>query len=51
MTKLPKPRARFIDGHWHVYSTGTITCSGWTIGQALLAWVHRNWTQSRIMRP
>ena len=52
MKPLPKPKARFMADieQWAVFMPGTITHRGWTLKQAYLAWVHCNWTRSRIMR-
>jgi hypothetical protein len=52
MKPLPKPKATHhpVLGCWVVHLPGTFTHHGWTLKQAYLAWVHANWTRSRIMR-
>lgn len=50
MRPLPKPKAVLRADGWSVHLPGTFTHHGWTLNQAYLAWVHANWTRSRIMR-
>lgn len=50
MTPLPKPKARIVGDVWAVHLPGTFTNYGYTLQIAYLAWMHSNWTRSRIMR-
>ena len=50
MKPLPKPKAVLQGDEWMVYYPGTFTKHGESLKQAYLAWVHANWTRSRIMR-